>query len=106
MYCWTGEGDWVWIVTPRRGLLTNQTLHALQSRLASLPFQRVHKNAIVDINHVRRVSALPTNRRMLTMSNELQLVVSKRQAHHIGRLLEPQLAEAAHRMHFPARFKL
>ena len=93
-----GEGDLVWIVTRQRRLLTNLTLRSLESRLAFLPFQRVHRNAIVNISHVRKVSALPSHRWMLTLSNDLQLVVSKRQAHHIRRILEPCATEAAHGM--------
>jgi two-component system LytT family response regulator len=82
------EGELVWIVTPKRRFLANQTLRALAESLQPLYFQRVHRNAIVNINHVRKVSGLTSNRWLLTLSNELQFVVSKRQARNIRGILE------------------
>jgi two-component system LytT family response regulator len=82
------EGELVWIVTPKRRFMASQTLRNLETSLQPFPFQRVHRNAIVNINHVRKVTALTSHRWMLTLSNEQQFVVSKRQAHNIRRLLE------------------
>jgi two-component system LytT family response regulator len=82
------EGELVWIVTPKRRYLANQTLRTLEAVLQPSTFQRVHRNAIVNINHVRKVSVLTSHRWMLTLSNDQQLVVSKRQAHSIRRLLD------------------
>src|SRR5580693_6788698 len=82
------EGELVWIVTPKRRFMASQTLRALESSLQSFSFQRVHRNAIVNINHVRKVSALTSHRWMLTLSNDSEFVVSKRKAHNIRRLLE------------------
>jgi len=82
------EGELVWIVTPKRRFMASQTLRTLETSLQPLAFQRVHRNAIVNINHVRKVTALTSHRWMLTLSNEQQFVVSKRQAHNILRLLE------------------
>ena len=81
------EGELVWIVTPKRRFMASQTLRALENSLESLLFQRVHRNAIVNINHVRKVAALTSHRWMLTLSNRTELVVSKRQAHNVRRLL-------------------
>jgi len=82
------EGELVWIVTPKRRFMASQTLRNLETSLQPFPFQRVHRNAIVNISHVRKVTALTSHRWMLTLSNEQQFVVSKRQAHNIRRLLE------------------
>ncbi len=82
------EGELVWIVTPKRRFMASQTLRALENSLESLLFQRVHRNAIVNINHVRKVAALTSHRWMLTLSNGLEFVVSKRQAHNVRRILE------------------
>jgi DNA-binding LytR/AlgR family response regulator len=82
------DGELVWIVTPKRRFLANQTLRSLAESLQPLYFQRVHRNAIVNINHVRKVSSLTSNRWLLTLSNELQFVVSKRQARNIRGILE------------------
>jgi DNA-binding LytR/AlgR family response regulator len=82
------EGELVWIVTARRRFLASQTLRSVESTLDSAHFQRVHRNAIVNTNHVRQMTAITSHRWMLTLSNQQELVVSKRQAHNIRRLLQ------------------
>lgn len=82
------EGELVWIITAKRRLLASQTLRALERRLHPSSFQRVHRGAIVNVKHVRKISALSSNRWLLTLSNDLQLVVSKRQAHNVRRILQ------------------
>jgi len=81
------EGELVWIITAKRRLLASQTLRALEGRLHPASFQRVHRGAIVNVRHVRKMSALSSNRWLLTLSNDMQLVVSKRQAHNVRRVL-------------------
>jgi len=82
------EAELVWIVTPKRRYLATQTLRSLETGLQPVSFQRVHRNAIVNIDHIRKVTSLTSHRWLLTLSNDLQFVVSKRQAHNIRRLLE------------------
>ena len=82
------EGELVWIVTPERRFLGTQTLRAIESRLPGSSFLRVHRNAIVNVKYVRKMSALTSNRWLMTLSNELQFVVSKRQAHSVRRVLQ------------------
>jgi DNA-binding LytR/AlgR family response regulator len=81
------DGEVVWIVTGKQRLVATQSLRAIEERLAEPQFQRVHRNAIVNVNHVRKMSALSSQRWLVTLSNTLQLVVSKRQAHHIRNIL-------------------
>jgi DNA-binding LytR/AlgR family response regulator len=82
------EGVLVWIVTAQRRFLASQTLRSVESTLADSCFQRVHRNAIVNINHVRQMTAITSHRWVLTLSNQQEFVVSKRQAHNIRRLLQ------------------
>ncbi len=82
------ERELVWIVTARQRLLATQSLRAIQERLGEEHFQRVHRNAIVNVNHVRKMSALSSQRWLITLSNSLQLIVSKRQAHSIRQILQ------------------
>jgi len=82
------EGELVWIVTARQRLLATLSLRAIEARVSDLPFQRVHRNAIVNVNHVRKMSALSSQRWLLTLSNHQQLTVSKRQAANIRQILE------------------
>jgi DNA-binding LytR/AlgR family response regulator len=81
------ERELVWIVTTRQRLLATQSLRVIDDRLKDSQFLRVHRNAIVNINHVRSMTVASSSRWVLTLSNSLQLVVSKRQAHKIRRIL-------------------
>ena len=81
------ERELVWIITSKQRLLATQSLRVIEERLAGPQFQRVHRNAIVNVNHIRKMSALSSQRWLITLSNSLQLVVSKRQAHNIRSIL-------------------
>jgi DNA-binding LytR/AlgR family response regulator len=81
------ERELVWIITAKQRLLATQPLRAIQDRLGDPQFQRVHRNAIVNVNHIRKMSALSSQRWLVTLSNSLQIVVSKRQAHNIRQIL-------------------
>jgi two-component system, LytTR family, response regulator len=81
------EGELVWIITSKQRLLATQTLRVIEERLQKQQFQRVHRNAIVNVNHVRKMSVLSSQRWLVTLSNSLQLIVSKRQAHNIRKIL-------------------
>lgn len=82
------EGELVWIITAKRRFLASETLRAVETTLPTPCFQRVHRNAIVNTNHVKQMTALTSHRWILTLSNQQELVVSKRQAHTIRRLLQ------------------
>ena len=82
------ERELVWIITVKQRLLATQSLRAIEERLGEPQFQRVHRNAIVNVNHVRKLSALSSQRWTITLSNSLQLIVSKRQAHKIRQILQ------------------
>ena len=81
------ERELVWIVTAKQRLLATQSLRVIVERLSDPQFQRVHRNAVVNVNHVRKMTALSSQRWLITLSNALQLVVSKRQARNIRDLL-------------------
>ena len=81
------EREHVWIVTSKQRLLATQTLRAIEEHLTELQFQRVHRNAIVNVYHIRKLKALSSQRWQITLSNALQLIVSKRQAHNIRQIL-------------------
>jgi two-component system LytT family response regulator len=82
------DGELVWILTARHRYLATQTLRSIEARLQNMPFQRVHRNAIVNVDHVRKISALSSQRWLLTLSNALELIVSKRQAHRVRGILQ------------------
>ena len=82
------EGELVWMVTAKQRFLATQSLQAIENHLKYQQFRRVHRNAIVNVNHVRTISALSSQRWLVTLSNSLQLVASKRQAHNIRSVLQ------------------
>ncbi len=81
------EHELVWIVMAKQRLLAAQSLRTLERRLDDRQFRRVHRNAIVNVDHVRKISALSSQRWLVTLSNSMQLVVSKRLAHSIRDML-------------------
>lgn len=81
------EGDVVWIVTAKRRYQATLTLRALQARLQGLPFLRIRRNALINISHVRKMAALSSQRWLLTMHNNQEFIVSKRQAGAVRHLL-------------------
>jgi DNA-binding LytR/AlgR family response regulator len=82
------ERELVWVITERKRYLATQTLQAIEERLAGAVFQRVHRNALVNVNHVRKMAPLSSQRWLLTLSNGLQMTVSKRQAKTVREILQ------------------
>jgi DNA-binding LytR/AlgR family response regulator len=87
IYAFQAEGDLVWIVTAKRKFLATQTLKELELRLKNSSFRRIHRNALVNVDHVRKMSALSSQRWLITMNNEQEFVASKRQAGTVRELL-------------------
>jgi two-component system, LytTR family, response regulator len=72
------EGDLVWIITAKRKFLATQTLKALQERLESPNFRRIHRGTLINIDHVRKMSVLSSQRWLVTLSNGQEFIASKR----------------------------
>jgi DNA-binding LytR/AlgR family response regulator len=81
------DGDLVWVVTAKRKYLATQTLKSLEQRLKDTPFRRIHRNALVNVDHVRKMSALSSQRWLITLSNGQEFIASKRQARVVRELL-------------------
>jgi two-component system, LytTR family, response regulator len=81
------ERELVWIVTAKQRLLATLNLRTLGEGLQEQQFVRVHRNAIVNVNHIRKMSAMSSQRWLITLSNSLQIIVSKRLAHSVRRIL-------------------
>lgn len=81
------EGELVWIITQKQRFLATQTLKAIEDKLAGLHFQRIHRSALVNLDHVRKMSAMSSQRWLLTLTNGQEFVVSKRQAHSVEGVL-------------------
>jgi two-component system LytT family response regulator len=87
IHAFQADGDVVWIVTAKRKYAAKQTLKALEERLKHTGFQRIHRNAMVNVDHVRKMSALSGQRWLITLTNDQEFVASKRQARNVRQLL-------------------
>jgi DNA-binding LytR/AlgR family response regulator len=87
IYAFQADGDTVWILTAKRKYLATQTLKVLEQRLGNTSFRRIHRNALVNVDHVRKMSALSSQRWLITLGNDQEFIVSKRQARSVRQLL-------------------
>jgi len=87
IYAFQADGETVWIITAKKKYLATQTLKALDQRLRNTSFRRIHRNALVNVDHVRKMSALSSQRWLITLSNDQEFIASKRQAGSIRQLL-------------------
>jgi two-component system LytT family response regulator len=81
------DGDLVWIITSKKRYLATQSLKAIQDKLRHTNFRRIHRKALVNIDHVRKMSTLSSQRWLITLSNQQEFIVSKRQAGSVRQLL-------------------
>jgi len=87
IYAFEAEDDVVWIVTAKHKYEATHPLKVLDERLRNSSFRRIHRNAMVNVNHVRKMSALSSQRWLITLANDLEFVASKRQARSVRQLL-------------------
>jgi DNA-binding LytR/AlgR family response regulator len=87
IYAFQAQGVVVWIVTAKQKYEATQTLKLLEERLRSANFRRIHRNAMVNVDHVRKMSALSSQRWLITLSNGQEFIASKRQARSVRQLL-------------------
>ena len=81
------DGEVVWILTAKQRYLATQSLRKIQEKLEGGSFRRVHRNALVNVDHVRKLAALSSNRWLITLSNNQEFVVSKRMARNVRQIL-------------------
>jgi two-component system, LytTR family, response regulator len=87
IFAFQADGEIVWIITAKKKYLATQTLKVLEQRLRNTSFRRIHRNALVNVDHVRKMSTLSSQRWLITLSNDQEFIASKRQAGNIRRLL-------------------
>ena len=81
-------GDLVWIITGQQRYAATQNLKTVEDRLQKSPFRRIHRNALVNVNQIRKMSMLTSQRWLITLNNGDEFVVSKRQAQNVRDLLQ------------------
>ena len=81
------DGDVTWIVTAKQRYLATQNLRAVEERLQNSSFRRIHRNALVNVEQIRKMSMITSQRWLVTLNNGQEFVVSKRQAKHVRDVL-------------------
>lgn len=87
IYAFQADGDIVWIITAKKKYFATQTLKVLDQRLKNTSFRRIHRSALVNVDHVRKMSVLSSQRWLITLANDQEFIASKRQAGSIRQLL-------------------
>ena len=87
IFAFQAEGSVVWIVTAKRKYQATETLKVLEDRLRSTGFRRIHRNALVNVDCVRKMSALSSQRWLITLTNDQEFIASKRQARSVRQIL-------------------
>jgi len=74
------DGETVYVTAGKQRYRTAYSLKELEEKLPRPPFRRIHRQTIINTDHIRRLSPLSSRRWMLTLSNGQEVVVSKRLA--------------------------
>ncbi|MCC6536764.1 MAG: response regulator transcription factor [Bryobacterales bacterium] len=80
VYAFHADSETVTIVARQGRYLATHTLQELSARLDGAQFRRIHRNALVNIGRIQKLSALSSQRWLVTLDNGLELIVSKRHA--------------------------
>ena len=81
------DGEVTWIVTAKQRYMSTQNLTAIENRLQNTPFRRIHRNALVNVEQIRKMSILSSQRWLVTLNNGQEFIVSKRQAKNVRDVL-------------------
>jgi two-component system LytT family response regulator len=81
------DGSLVTIHTRERNVLTDQTLQDLESKLPSQSFVRVHRRAILNLDHVERLEATPSGGYLAHVGGGSRVDISRQAARQLRRRL-------------------
>ena len=81
------EGDVTWIITPKQRFMATQNLKTIEERMRNSAFRRIHRNALVNLEQIRKMSMITSQRWLVTLNNGQEFIVSKRQAKNVRDVL-------------------
>jgi len=81
------DGEVTWIITAKQRYMATQNLTAIENRLQNSAFRRIHRNALVNVEQIRKMSMMSSQRWLLTLNNGQEFIVSKRQAKNVRDVL-------------------
>lgn len=82
------DGDLTWIITAERRYLATQNLMALEEKFQGSCFRRIHRNALINVDQIRKMTMVTSQRWLVTLSNGQQFTASKRQAKNVRDVLQ------------------
>jgi DNA-binding LytR/AlgR family response regulator len=88
IYVFKADGDIVWMITANGRYKATQILKVPEARLARFNFRRIHRNALVNVDHVRKMCPLSSQRWLITVDNDLEFVARQRLAGCVSELLQ------------------
>src|SRR5690606_19001926 len=84
----TFDGTLVSVHTASRTILTSDTLQDLEAKLASVgSFERVHRRAILNLNHVERLESVDSGGYVACLSTAKRVDISRQSARKLRRRL-------------------
>jgi two-component system LytT family response regulator len=83
----TFDGTLVSVHTATRTILTDDTLQDLEAKLPAGPFERVHRRAIVNLDHVERLESVDSGGYVARLSTGKRVDVSRQSARKLRRRL-------------------
>lgn len=83
----TFDGALVTVHTPARAILTDDTLQDLEAKLPAGPFERVHRRAILNLEHVERLESVDSGGYVACLSTGKRVDVSRQSARKLRRRL-------------------
>jgi DNA-binding LytR/AlgR family response regulator len=87
IFAFQAEGELVWIITAQKKYRATESLKLIERRLSHSNFERIHRNALINVDHVRKMSALSSQRWLITLSNDQEFIASKRRARGVRQFL-------------------
>jgi len=83
----TFDGALVTVHTAQRTILTDDTLQDLENKLPQGPFERVHRRALVNLDHVERLESVDSGGYVAVLSTGKRVDVSRQSARRLRRRL-------------------
>jgi two-component system LytT family response regulator len=83
----TFDGALVTVHTAARAILTDDTLQDLEAKLGTGPFERVHRRALLNLDHVERLESVDSGGYVAVLSTGKRVDVSRQSARRLRRRL-------------------
>ena len=87
VFAFQADGDITWIIAEKQRYIATQNLRSIEERVPNTLFRRIHRNALVNVERIRKMSMITSQRWLITLNNGQEFIASKRQAKNIRDVL-------------------